>query len=46
MIEGGAVSMKGEKVSDFSLMVTATDFEDNSILLKKGKKNFIKVELV
>lgn len=46
MIEGGAISMKGEKVSNFTLMVKATDFENNSILLKKGKKNFIKVELV
>ena len=46
MIEGGAISMKGEKVNDFSLVVTATHFENNSILLKKGKKSFIKVELV
>lgn len=43
MIEGGAVSMNGEKVSDFSKSITTTDFDDNSILLKKGKKNFIKV---
>lgn len=43
MIEGGAVSMNGEKVSDFSKSITTADFDDNSILLKKGKKNFIKV---
>ncbi len=43
MIEGGAVSMNGEKVSSFARMVELSDFEDNSILLKKGKKNFIKV---
>ena len=43
MIEGGAVSMNGEKVSDFSKSITTADFDENSILLKKGKKNFIKV---
>lgn len=43
MIEGGAVSMNGEKVSDFSKSITIADFDDKSILLKKGKKNFIKV---
>ena len=35
--------MNGEKVSDFSKSITTADFDDNSILLKKGKKNFIKV---
>ncbi len=43
MIEGGAISMKGEKVNSFQTSVTHTDFENGSILLKKGKKNFIKV---
>ena len=45
MIEGGAISMKGEKVSDISLIVKKSDFENGSLLLKKGKKNFIKVVL-
>lgn len=43
MIEGGGISMKGQKVSDFSLIVGLSDFENNSLLLKKGKKNFVKV---
>ena len=43
MIEGGAISMKGEKVKDFALLVSEKDFDNGSILLKKGKKNFIKV---
>ncbi|MBQ8792809.1 MAG: tyrosine--tRNA ligase [Clostridia bacterium] len=45
LIQGGAISVKGEKISDFSLIITEKDFEDNSLLLKKGKKNFIKVVL-
>ncbi len=43
MIEGGGISMKGQKVNDFSLNVKIEDFDNNSLLLKKGKKNFIKV---
>ena len=43
LIQGGAISVKGEKIEDFSLKIQETDFENNSLLLKKGKKNFIKV---
>ena len=46
MIQGGAITMKGEKVTSFEVVVTKADFEDGSILLKKGKKNYIKVVLV
>ena len=45
MIEGGGITMKGEKVTRFDCSVTTADFENNSLLLKKGKKNFIKVVL-
>ncbi|MBQ9791772.1 MAG: tyrosine--tRNA ligase [Clostridia bacterium] len=45
MIQGGAITMKGEKVSSFEVMVTEADFENGSLLLKKGKKNYIKVVL-
>lgn len=43
LIQGGAISVKGEKISDIALKITTSDFTDNSLLLKKGKKNFIKV---
>lgn len=43
MIEGGAISAKGEKVNAFDLVLSIADFENGSLLLKKGKKNFIKV---
>ncbi len=43
MIEGGGISMKNEKVSNVNLVVSEKDFENNSLLLKKGKKTFIKV---
>ena len=45
MILGGGISAKGEKVSDVNQVVTLNDFENNSLLLKKGKKTFIKFVL-
>lgn len=45
MIEQGAVSVNGEVRKDFNLQITEQDFEDNTLLLKKGKKNFIKIVL-
>jgi tyrosyl-tRNA synthetase len=43
MIAGGGISAKGEKVTDSNLTLKTEDFEDNALLLKKGKKTFIKV---
>ena len=45
MIVGGGISLQGEKVSDVNLVIKEAEFEDGSILLKKGKKTFIKVVL-
>ena len=45
MIEQGAVSVDGEVKKDFNLSITEADFKDNVLLLKKGKKNFVKVVL-
>ena len=39
----GGVSVNDEKVSDISLMVTEADFKDNELMVKRGKKAFIKV---
>ena len=46
MIDNGGISAKNEKVTDSNLQITLADFdEENSLLLKKGKKTFIKVVL-
>ena len=45
MIEGGGISVDGNKISDTTLYLKTTDFKDGSILLKKGKKSFVKVVL-
>ena len=44
MIANGGITAKGEKVTDPNLVITSVDLDDEkSILLKKGKKTFIKV---
>lgn len=45
LITGGAITAGGEKVDDFKKMYFSSDFENNSLLLKKGKKSFVKVVL-
>lgn len=45
-IEQGGLSVNGEKVTDKKLMVTPDLFQDGALLLKKGKKNFHRVELI
>lgn len=39
LIEGGGISVDGEKISSIDMMI------DKDVLLKKGKKAFIKVEI-
>ncbi len=45
MIDGGGISANGEKVNNQNLIITEKDFNDDSLLLKKGKKTFVKVVL-
>ena len=43
MIDGGGVSFKNDKVTDFMMTISQKDLEGEGALLKKGKKSFIKV---
>lgn len=44
MIDNGGITAKGEKVTDPNMVISTSDLDENkSILLKKGKKTFIKV---
>ena len=46
MIDNGGITAGGNKVTDVNLVIHQKDFDkDNSLLLKKGKKTFIKVVL-
>ena len=44
-IEQGGLSINGEKVTDTKLLITKEYFKDGPMILKKGKKTFLKVEI-
>jgi len=45
MVQGGGVSLNGEKVSDSKLVITEEMFTDGEIILKRGKKKFFRLEI-
>jgi len=45
MVKQGGVSVNDEKVDDFRMEITKDIFVDGRIIIKRGKKNFHKVEL-
>ena len=45
-IQGGGARINGEQVTDKKFAVTLDCFEDGSLVLQKGKKKFMKIELV
>ncbi|MBE7075915.1 MAG: tyrosine--tRNA ligase [Clostridiales bacterium] len=45
LVQGGAITFKGNKVERFDMLVSAEDIGDGA-LLKKGKKNFLKIQLI
>ena len=45
LIEQGGLSVNGVKVEDVNRLLTEEDFEDNVALIKRGKKNYNKIEI-
>ncbi|MBQ2763570.1 MAG: tyrosine--tRNA ligase [Firmicutes bacterium] len=45
LMQQGGIKIKGQSVSDFNLMITLNDFDDNKLLLQKGKKTFKQIKL-
>ncbi len=45
LIQNGGITAGGEKVTDPNLKLFEKDFENGSLLLKKGKKSFVKVTI-
>ena len=43
LIQGNAVKINGEKVTDMNLSLKAADYPEKELLLQSGKKNFKKV---
>lgn len=45
MTQGG-VSLNREKISDLTKVVNLSDFDHDSLVLQKGKKTFMKVDII
>ena len=45
LVQQGGVSIDGSKIDDVAHMVTAADFQDGQLIIKKGKKVFHRVVL-
>jgi tyrosyl-tRNA synthetase len=43
LIQQGGVSINNNKVNDFNLIVTESDFENGEMIIKKGKKVYHKI---
>lgn len=43
MIEGGGITLNDQKVTDFRRTITESDLVENYVILRKGKKNYLKV---
>lgn len=43
MIEGGGVTLNDDKVTDFRKTISASDLKDNYCIVRRGKKNYLKV---
>ena len=43
MIEGGGITLNDEKVTDFRKTLETSDYADGYAILRKGKKNYVKV---
>ncbi len=46
LVQQGGISVDGEKVTDIAYLVKPADFEKGEIVVKKGKKVYLKVVLV
>lgn len=46
LINQGGLSVNGEKVSDVKKVLVNEDFKDGAALIKRGKKNYNKIELL
>ena len=43
LVQQGGLSINGEKMTDFALMLTEDLFNDGKVVVKKGKKAFLKI---
>ena len=46
MIEQNGISVNGTKENDVNKLITTTDFNNDELIIQKGKKQFMKVVLI
>ena len=46
LVQQGGIEVNGEKITDIKTVITEKDFENNTLLIKKGKKVYKQVKLV
>ena len=46
MIEQNGISVNGTKENDVNKLITTTDFNNDELIIKKGKKQFKKIVLI
>lgn len=45
LLQQGGIKLKGKAIDDFNYLITLDDFEDDKLLLQKGKKAFKQIKL-
>ncbi|MDO4542130.1 MAG: tyrosine--tRNA ligase [Bacillota bacterium] len=45
LMQQGGIKLKGKAVNDFNYLITLDDFEDDKLMLQKGKKAFKQIKL-
>ena len=45
LIQQGGLSINGEKVTEVARIFTEEDIQDGAALIKRGKKNYTKIEV-
>ena len=46
LIAGGGISVNDEKINSIDKLLKTDDFKENYVIIKKGKKTFMKIILI
>ena len=46
LIQGGGVTLNEKKITDINYTITESDIQNNTLLLKTGKKTFKNIKII
>lgn len=46
LVKQGGISVEEEKTQDFNTIITTSDFKDDKLMIKKGKKIYHQIKLI